>query len=82
MAPRARKQKYKIVKVGRFDDSDGLKDVVFDNGNTVGECLRKAGYELNTGEEVNDLNGKTLKMDSKVKHGQSLIISGSFKSGN
>jgi len=79
---KASKRKYKIVKIGRFDDNEGLKEIPFDNGNTVGQCLDKAGYTLHDGEEVNDINGKTLSLNDKVKHNQELIIAGNFKSGN
>lgn len=78
---RKAKRAFKIVKVGRFDSPEGLKDVVFDDGENVKQVLDKAQITLSDGEEVNDLNGNTIDLDAKVRDGMSLVITGNFKSG-
>ena len=74
--------RFKVAHVGRFDDSEGLKDVVFDDGETVGDILRKANISLSSGEEVNNLDGEKVSLDSKIKNGDSLVITSNSKSGN
>lgn len=76
---RTRRTTYKVVEVGRFDDSE-LKRVVFNNGNTVQDVLDKAGITLQNGEEVNNLNGTTQTLTKKVKNGDTLIVTGNVKS--
>jgi len=75
---------YMAVKVCRFDDSEGFREVVFHkNGVTVQEVLSKAGITLYDGEVVNDYKtARELKTSGKVKNGQQLVISGNVKSGN
>ena len=80
MAPR--KTTHKIIKVGRFDDSNGLKEIVFDNGETVSDILRKADITLASGEEVENMSGIVQPLDKKVRNGMSLVVTGNFKSGN
>lgn len=77
---RTSKQKFKVVKVGRFNEE--LKEYAFDDGETVSQVLNKAGVTLATGEEVNNLNGDTMNLNDKIQAGSSLIIVGNFKSGN
>ena len=72
-------RRYKVVKVGRFDSP--LQEVAFDNGNVVEDALTKAGITLETGEEVNDLNGNSIPLTKKLRDGMTLIITGNYKSG-
>ena len=72
-------RRFKVVKIGRFDDD--LREIAFDNGNNVQDVLTKAGITLSDGEEVNNLNGVSVELTTKVRNGQTFIITGSYKSG-
>ena len=80
--PRGRSRALKVVSVGRFDDSEGLRQLAFDNGNTVQDVLTKAGITLQDNEEVRDINNNVLDLDKKVRNGMSLVVTGNYKSGN
>lgn len=77
---RTRTPKYKKVTIGRFDSE--LKEYAFDDGETVSQALGKAGITLGSGESVNDLSGNDLGLSDKITAGSTLIITGSYKSGN
>ena len=78
----ARRTVHKSVKIARFDDSNGLKEIVFNNGETISDILGKADITLASGEVVENMSGTEQPLDKKVKNGQSLVVVGHFKSGN
>lgn len=76
---RSRRTTYKVVKIGRLGED--LQEYAFDNGHTIQDVLNTAGISLYDGEEITNLNGTAVALDSKARNGQTLIISGNHKSG-
>ncbi len=75
---RAPRSVFKNAHVGRFDGV--YHHVVFKDGDTVRDLLRKANISLNAGDEVNDDRGRAVSSNDKAKETTYHVV-GNYKNG-
>ena len=68
------------AKVGRFDGV--LKEVPFNDGETIGKLLEKADLTVGSGENVNDDSGALVQTTDQAEDGEIYYIVGNYKQGN
>ena len=68
------------TEIGRIEDS--MIPVVFSDGETVGDLLRKAGISLGSDEAVITLGGDTVEQNELASEGiRSYVVTKNYKNG-
>ena len=68
------------AKIGRFDGE--IKEVAFNDGDTVSSLLDKVNLNLGNGEGVNNDAGEDVPVTSNAEDGETYYLVGNYKQGN
>ncbi len=68
------------AEIGRFDGD--YKNVAFNDGDTVGSLLSKAGLKVGDGEGIQTDDGTDVPITSKAVNGETYNIVGNYKQAN
>jgi hypothetical protein len=67
------------AKIGRFDGE--IKEVAFNDGDTIQNLLDKVNLSLGQGEGVNNDAGENVEVTTEAEEGEVYYVVGNYKQG-